>query len=122
MNPGLKQGFVRFGTAAHKILLAVHELGRATHAIILEETELEPREVGMNLTRLRECGFLVKLGRVDGYVHNCRTQAMYAIPAGKLRKLPEFQNKTAQERTRKLRATKKMKVPSVFNFRGEVRL
>lgn len=120
MNPGLPQGFVRFGTAPHKILVFALEVGKITQTLIEEELDLERREIGINIFRLRKFGFLVKIGRVNGYEAKCRTQAVHVLPDSGHKPLKAFKNKTAAERTRKMRASKAIKVPSVFQFRGVI--
>lgn len=120
MNPGLPQGFVRFGTVPHRILVFALEFGRITHTMVEQELGIERREIGINIHRLRKFGFLVRIGRVDGYKTGCRTQGVHVLWGPDIKPLKSFRNKTAAERTRKMRAKKAVKVPSVFQFRGVI--
>jgi len=128
MNAGLPQGFVRFGTTAHLILVHLAEVGETSQVNLQEELGFDAREVGMNLTRLRRHKFIRKLGRLDGYLFECRTQAVYTLFHSGIRAdiYVGVKNKTTAERTRKYRAKlasakvdASLRVPSVFNFKGE---
>ena len=118
MNAGLPQGFVRFGTVAHTILVHIHEQGVSSHINILDQCDVDSCEIGMNLTRLRCHGFIESVGRIDGYEHKCRTQQAYMIVGSGECPFKKFKNKTAVERTQKYRRSLKLRVNTVFDFRG----
>jgi hypothetical protein len=123
MNAGLANGFVRFGSTAHRILLYIHANREAGHRDFVEEFgDLLPNNIGITLTRLRRFGYIVKVRTLDPYIEKCRTQAVYRIaprPGIEIQPKP-YQNKSKIERSSKYRKRCKVKVPSVFQFRGNI--
>lgn len=124
MNAGLPQGFVRFGSVAHRVLVYIHESGHAMHAQIVQDLDLSADEVGMCLTRLRRLGFIHRIGRASSYKHHVeRTQLVYAIDSShRAKEFENVKNKSTAERTRRYRERKAIRVPSIFDFRGKIRI
>lgn len=118
-HAGLKDGFVRLGTLAHRILLYIHESGPALHA---ELVEVMPGEVGIsgNLGRLVRHGFLYRAGR-QAFKPGVRGGALFSIeePHWRVRQAVENTPKMSQDR---YRAAKKLRVASVFDWRGAIPL
>lgn len=115
---GLVDGFVRFGTLAHRILLYVHNIGPASHAELVEEM---PEEVGVSATlgKLTRHGFLYRSGRQchkpgirSGYVFSLKKRAAVEL------RTPT----TARTRSLSYKAAQRLKVASVFDFRGSISL
>lgn len=125
MNVGIASGFIRFGSLAHRILVIVHEHKRTSHRQIY--TELKDQDsrlahsktaVNTNIGRLRDNGFLYVVGSSRGRMG--RSFALYAITRRHKGSQDYVKPMTATERTRKYRARKAVKVPSVFAFRGQI--
>lgn len=112
---GLKEGFLRFGTLAHRILVYIHEHGPACHADLCEE--LGDTGVATNLVRLCRHGFLFRAGRTRKPGE--RSKHLYSLsksaPPGSLRRIS-----TRAEIDARCRAKRKLRVTSVFDFRGRV--
>jgi hypothetical protein len=126
MNAGIAQGFVRFGTLAHRILVIAYEQRWTSNRAVHDELKSQGivfdhsnAAIAANLARLRDHGFLYIVGRDRGPTG--RSFALYAIT-------PRTGNQiyvkpmTPAERTRKYRARKAVRVPSVFNFRGKIKV
>jgi hypothetical protein len=121
MNPGLPQGFVRFDSVPCAILKFIYEHGEARHVDLFEEGVASEFAIAMALVRLRRCGFIIRLGRASAYDTGDRTQAVYAIIGAKRRRdLESTKNATDSERTKRWRQNRRKRVPSVFQFRGEI--
>ena len=116
---GLKDGFIRFGTLAHQILLYVHQSGPTLHADFVEAM---PGEVSLsaNLGRLVKHGFLYRAGR-QAYRSGVRSGYLFALkkPHSRVSADPPTTPRSRQHRYRTGRA---LKVPSVFEFRGSMTL
>lgn len=112
---GLENGFLRFGTLAHRILVYIHEYGPACHADLSEE--LADEGVSVNLGRLCRHGFLFRAGRTRKPGE--RSSHLYSLsktPAqGSLRRIS-----TRAEIDARCRAKRKLRVSSVFDFRGRI--
>lgn len=118
-HAGLKDGFVRLGTLAHRILLYIHESGPALHA---ELVEVMPGEVGIsgNLGRLVRHGFLYRAGR-QSHKPGVRGGAVFSLH--KQRALaPVNTSKASQERYRAAKKAERLRVASVFDWRGSIPL
>lgn len=125
MITGLPQGFVRFGSAAHALLKTIHEHGKATREFLVYELDMDGNTVGMALSRLEKHGFVQRIGRIDPYVADARVQSIYRIwRPGKVRAAKSV-TKSGRERTAKYRERinrEKLKVSSIFGFRGKIPL
>lgn len=116
MNPGMKQGFIRFNTTPCEILKFLHSFGPARHRDIVELMELEPRVVGMSLHRLLVHGFIYELGKISILETGERSQMLYGLH--KPRRKLKYRPLTTAERTVRYRAYLKLRAPSVFDWRG----
>lgn len=118
-HAGLKDGYVRLNTLAHRILLYIHEAGPTLHA---ELVEVLRGEVGLsaNLGRLVRHGFLHRAGH-QAYKPGVRGGSLFSIekPHWRLAQTVPAPPKVSQDRYRAGRA---LKVPSVFEFRGSMSL
>ena len=114
-NVGLPQGFVRLGSNHHKILVYLHENGEGTHANFVDELKLTDEIVSNCIVRLRQHKYIKRIGKLDGYEFNCRTQAVYALPwnDGLLKKRYEAPKKTSTDRMRKHRERLKLAKTSI---------
>lgn len=119
MNPGLGQGFVRFGTVAHDILLYLHEHGPARYTDLFEELG-HSRGVSANLRRLRKFGFIYKYDVSPLKETGERTQAVWSLsmpPGYRVRRMRDYKPLTPAERTKRYRERKKKRVSSIWEFR-----
>lgn len=116
---GLKDGYVRLNTLAHRILLYVHEAGPTLHA---ELVEVLRGEVGLsaNLGRLVRHGFLHRAGH-QAYKPGVRGGSLFSIEKPHWR-LAQTVPTTPRSRQHRYRAGRALKVPSVFEFRGSMTL
>lgn len=124
MNPGLVQGFVRFGTLAHKVLVLMLEAGTLRHTEICNEFEVTPAHVAATLQRLSKYGFIFAVDRASQLETGTRTETIYALQP-EHKKKRRWRPATPRERTANYRANKKakqiaksLKVPSIFHYRG----
>lgn len=115
---GLRDGFVRFGSVAHAILLYVHEAGPSQLA---ELDDALPHELGLSVIthRLVKHGFLHRAGR-QAYRPRIRSGHLYALdpPLGRIRTTRE----TTSQAQKRQRVDRRLRVPSVFEFRGNIPL
>jgi hypothetical protein len=124
MNIGLPHGFIPFNTMAHRILVHMHHHGPMTANALAEDlrgTAREPlKAVSANLHRLHIRGFIYKVGRarVRGGSRSCSVYSLIDSTSG----VERVSIKNGATRTRDYRAKKALKVPSVFNFRGNIQL
>ena len=124
MNAGLAQGFVRFGTLAHFILLRAHEEKFVSNMSIRHRLMYDGQgfdksgaAVAANLQRLVRYKFLFKVGR--DRVYGKRSFAVFALDYRSGNGAPRYENVPATQRTKDYRERKKHKVNSVFNWRGQ---
>lgn len=120
--PGLGTGFLPFNTIAHRILLAMHEVGDMTHRDILEYIDIEGYEmhsIGSVTQRLTKNKFIYRARKVPGPPDFPRAVWLYTLkPTKKIL----YQRKTGAERSRAYRAKRNVVQPSVFTFRGEIKI
>ena len=121
---GLPNGFVRFGTLAYFILKLAHEEGFVSNRIIRARLLVNPQgfdqspsAIAANLIRLEENKFLYKVGR--DRIPGSRSFALFSIDYRRGKQIPEVENLEHNERSKQYRARKKIKVNSVFNWRGQ---
>jgi hypothetical protein len=120
MNPGLAQGFVRFDSVAYHVLRYLHEHGPSLSAdISRNNTHTEAVQISATIIRLRKNGFIFLVGRdrkpgkrshsVFGLEKNNRGSSWLPIM-------------TPAEKQKGYRERRKIKVSSVFDFRGRIQL
>lgn len=123
-NPGLKQGFVKFGTIAHRILVALHRRGKASIFtwFVLEMPDLDDKAIAMTLTYLGRYGYIFNTGKVNG--HDSPTGVAQTRWALREVTRPRYRRISQAKRQAKCRNAKReaqaARVPSVFQFRGEI--
>ncbi|WP_349745358.1 hypothetical protein [Roseateles cavernae] len=118
-NPGLSQGFVRFGTLAHRLLLALHTLGDLRSCDLVDELDADLRCVATNLIRLRDAKFIYARGKVCGVPNNERTQMRWTL---KPTETTRYRRLSANQRRQRYQARLKLRAPSVFAFRGRIEI
>ncbi len=116
---GLPQGYVRFGSLAHQVLLALAEHGDLRHADLNELLEADPRYVGMALVRLSQYGFIYARRKVRGQHEGERTQKLWTLEPVEM---ASWRRLSVRERCRNYRARKALRAPSVFAFRGQIKI
>lgn len=117
MNPGVAQGFVRFDSQACRILRALHENGPMTGAELKRNaSRSETVQISATLIRLQKAGMVFRVGRhrPDGK----RSHPLFHIHPVNNRIGPRVL--TGAEKARLYRERRKVKVPSVFEFRGRI--
>lgn len=111
--PGLPQGFVRFGTVAHSILLALR-FGDATMAELVEECGLSAAEVSRTLLRLKHGRFVHRHTKVSKYDTGLqRSQYLYSL---KRRAAVPYAPAAGSVRQARHTAARSMRVSSVFEI------
>lgn len=113
---GLPAGFVKFGTTAHRVLTYIHANGPAGQEELSES--LEARDISTILRRLTEFGFLFKIGRGRNRP-GVRSFAVFSL-SNTRSGFRTVRVLTGAERMRDYRARKRVKVPSVFEWRGSL--
>jgi hypothetical protein len=120
MNPGLKQGFVRFDSVAYHVLRYLHEHGPSLSGDIARNaSHTEAVQISATLIRLSQNGFIYRVGRDRKpgrrshplFDIEPRTNGMLYVPI-----------MSAAEKQKGYRQRKQLKVASVFDFRGKVQL
>lgn len=116
-HAGLKSGFIRFNSTAHLILMHLHAFGPASHDELTQDLK---RVIGIsaNLSRLCEHGFVYKVGRAKTTKGN-RSGVVFGLTPSLLA-VHRLKLTTADERVTKYRKAKKLRVSSVFEFRGSI--
>ena len=116
MNIGLPKGFIQFGTLQHKVLRYMHVAEYVGQRQLQEDIGGEVRHLSVTLARLHRHGYIYKVGRERPVGH--RSYAVYSLNPST--HVPRIRRQSGCERSRTYRAKLGMKVPSVFNFRGEI--
>lgn len=121
MYIGIPSGYIRFGTLAHKILLFIHENGRSTQSMLVEELGKEnTSHISLALKKMADYGFVYRWGKWRARPGDNRMQSWNICPPQmEIRDTPKL---TSKERGARYHKKRKMKVASVFNFRGKVSL
>ena len=121
MNTGLAQGFVRYGTAGHAVLIHAYAVGGNVSLRSLHDAypHITTNSLAITLTRLVKMKMLFVAGRDREPLQ--RSYALYSL------KHPGWKVKPPKAippnvRTKEYMKRKRMRVASVFNFRGEVQL
>lgn len=123
MNAGIAQGFIRFGTLAHQILILMHETGHQSNSSLTDtligDLADPPQAIAVNLQRLLRHGFIFVVGKDRPPVG--RSHRIYGLtPQVNILRVRKM---TPQERTAKYRARRALQqTTSVFTFRGSVQL
>jgi len=115
VNVGLAQGFVRFGTTPHRVLVLLHELGDLGHRELVEETGADPRLVAVTLQRLARFKFIFPAGVDAQPATGEKTQRRWALKRNP--NLRSYRPLTVAERQARYRATTRRRVASVWEFR-----
>ena len=102
MNFGLPNGFVRFGTVAHLILVYLHEYGDAGSSALAEDLDLNRAETSANLGRLAKYEFIFPVGRSQSE-EGVRSYTVFSLYQRKLTR-SALKRKTGAERSRTYRA------------------
>ncbi len=121
-RPGIRSGYIPFNTVAHKILIALHQAGDMTQRDLLEYidiSEYSMHDISAVLMRLLEAKFIYRSHKVPGIPPNTRAVWLYTLTPTKTKK---YKRKSAVERSREYRRRKALVQPSVFTFRGEMKL
>ena len=102
LNAGLPNGFVRFGTVAHMILVYLHEYGDAGAPALSQDTGFTVPELSANLGRLLKFGFVFRAGRAYSHA-GIRSHMTFSL---KERSLPRsvLKRRSGAERSRLYRA------------------
>lgn len=128
-NPGLKQGFVRFGTLHHKILVLMHN--HRFHATLTwlctELPDATVNAVSMALTQLHRHSYIHRGPKVppEKAIGGIAQYRWSLVPfSDRSLKTNRYKPKTPSQRQHKYRARlsaeRKARVSSVFHFRGEI--
>ena len=120
MNPGLAQGFVRFTSVGYHVLKYLHAHGPSLAAEIKRNaSHVEAVQISATIIRLRKYKFIQVVGR--SRVPGKRSHAMFDIEPPKNGWLYE-PIMTPAEKQKGYRERRKIKVASVFDFRGRIQL
>jgi hypothetical protein len=97
-KPGLRQGFVQFGTAGHLILRLMHDVGDVTNLAVRVHLEVDERWAAVTLSRLTKHGFIFKKRKLPKYQTGERTAWVWTLyrPRGHV----GYRRATSAERTR----------------------
>ena len=119
MNPGIVQGYIRFGSVPHSILTYLHDHGPSLASQI---KVAEQRQVSATIIRLRKAGLIKVVGRQSKV--GMRSHRVFDLAHSDTPALDEARHPpmTDTERRRVQRARAKIKVSSVFDFRGSIPL
>lgn len=120
MNPGLPQGFVRLGTTHHRLLVALHQLGPLRHRDLVEELGVESRQVSVAIAQLSRAGCIHRHPAARAYETGERTQAVWALEPYRGSKPLRAARVPGRERSARYRASRRLRVASVFHFRPGV--
>lgn len=124
-RPGIRQGFVCFGTVAHRILVAMHQAGDMRLRDLDEELrDVAVAAISMQLTRLERYGLVHRIKKAPLYSTGDKTQWIYSLTPPARPPAP-YHRATTRERSareRGRRAQRAVRVPSVFDWRGTCQL
>ena len=125
MRPGIPQGFIIFGSIGHKVLATAIRYETFTFGTIYQdltdEGESEDIYWGLSVAiqRLVKFGFLYFAGKEPRDFG--RSSQRYSLYPNK-RSHKRQRSLTHAERQENYRIRKRIKVPSVFAFRGQIAL
>lgn len=116
MNPGLPQGFVRFGTRHEVILKALHALGPMTYTDLMPLLGLAcRRRAWAALRQLHAAGMIHAHGKVGGHGSAERAQLLWGLAPA--RKGTAYTPDPGAVRCARYRARKAQRVASVWEYR-----
>lgn len=118
-NPGLAQGFVRSNSVAWQLLQLVYREGPMRTLMIQEALELDRKLIGMVLSRLVKYKFLFRIDKAAQAKTGDKTSWIYALKP--THRKVRYQPMSSSERQKRVREKQKIKVASVFSFRGTIR-
>jgi len=117
MRKGLPQGFVIFGTLAHKILVLLHQLGDQCHSDMVAELEVGESHMGTIIQRLADYRYIYPAGKMHTYDTGMKTQMLWSLKYRKPSDQKQYRRATPAERMRRRReALKARAATSVFNL------
>ena len=120
MKPGLAQGYVELDSAQAEILRIVHRHGPMRQCDLVEELGVCSRqEISSRIGRLLRAGFLHDHGKISFKLTGERTQRLFGVLPGST---SNAQALTNYERNKRCRKNRKMRVASVFHFRGSFKV
>jgi hypothetical protein len=120
MNAGIAQGFIRFGSIGHHVMRYLYDNGPSLAVDIRRsDTHVETVQISATLLRLRRKGYIYIVGR--DRKPGQRSHSLYSIePINKKQLYVPLL--TAAEKQKNSRERKKLRVSSVFEFRGQIPL
>ena len=120
--PGVRSGFIRFGTVPHWILRALDDCGPLSiDGLSRELPGVKRRVIHTQLPRLWEAGFIHRVGKLTTRElgQGGKEQWVYALePVEKMR----IKRLSEAEQMRLWRQRRQVAVASVFDFRGRILL
>jgi hypothetical protein len=120
---GVPQGFIHFGSQAHAILLHASLTSRFSVHTCMEEFDLTGSRAQRTLNNTLRKMVAAKFTYVVGFsrVDTGKKYAVYSLqpPRRPVQDLPAL---SSYERTRLSRARQRVKVPSIFEWRGQISL
>jgi hypothetical protein len=118
MNPGLAQGFVKFNSVGYRVLKYLHEHGPSLAADIRRDaSHSETSQISATIVRLRRNGFIHIVGR--DRKPGKRSHPLFAIEPVRSKYL-YVPIMTPAEKQKGYRERRKIKVASVFDYRGNI--
>jgi hypothetical protein len=116
MNIGVPHGFIQFNTMSHKVLMYLSTVRYAGQRQVKEDVGGEARHISVTLTRLHRYGYIYKVGRERPV--GVRSYTLFSLNPNA--KAPREKKQSGLIRSRTYRTKLKLRVSSVFNFRGEI--
>jgi hypothetical protein len=110
---------VRSNSVAWQVLKFIHQEGPTRTLMIQEALELDRKLIGMVLSRLVKYKFLFRIDKAAQADTGDKTSWIYALRPSH-RKI-RYQPLSSSERQKRVREKQKVKVASVFSFRGTIR-
>ena len=110
--------YIRFGSLAHRILLVAKDNKYIHQSMLEEELEVGTAWISKMLQSLTKRGFLYKAGK-EKHPNGPHYHLWSLAP---IRTAVRVKPLTNAEKCRYWRERKKMKVATVFNFRGRIEL
>jgi len=116
MNIGIPLGFVQFNTLSHRVLTYLSTVRYAGQRQVEEDVGGGARHISTTLTRLHKYGYIHKVGRERA--EGKRSYVLFSLNLNT--KAPRVSKQSGLTRSRAYRAKRRLRVSSVFNFRGEI--
>lgn len=117
MRIGLPQGFVRFGTYHHRILVAMLQLGPLRHRDVVEDLGLSPGAASVALAQLADARMIHRQPPARAYDTGERTQAVWGLDRYRGPLSVRTVRASAAERQARYRTARRQRVASVWEFR-----